>query len=98
MRTIVLILLGAVLVTGLMAAGTSSLSEPETKAARKIYTSKCARCHKFYDPDKYSDAEWGDWMEKMSRKAKLKPDQKELLARYLETFRDGSKTNLSLAP
>jgi hypothetical protein len=26
-------------------------------------------------------------MDKMSRKAKLKPDQKEILSKYLETFR-----------
>jgi len=33
-------------------------------------------------------------MEKMSRKAKLKPDQKELLSRYIDnTYRGGTKTS-----
>src|ERR1051325_4682503 len=61
---------------------------------RKIYTSKCARCHKLYDPQKYSDAEWSKWMEKMSRKSKLNVDQTETLSRYLNTLRSGAKTNI----
>jgi hypothetical protein len=65
------------------AADTTSVTE----TGRKLYTAKCARCHKFYDPAKYSDEAWHTWMDKMSRKAKLKPDQKETLSEYLETFR-----------
>ena len=48
--------------------------------------------NKFYDPAAYTDKEWADWMTKMNRKSKLKREQEELLARYLETFRSG-KTN-----
>jgi hypothetical protein len=62
-------------------------------AARKLYINKCARCHKLYDPASYSDAEWNRWMDKMSRKAKLKPDQKEVLSKYIDTLRSGVKTN-----
>jgi hypothetical protein len=66
----------------------------ETAAARKLYVAKCAKCHKFYDPAKYSDQEWQKWMTKMSRKAKLKPEQEEMLARYIqENFRAGQRTN-----
>src|SRR5437899_912855 len=63
----------------------------EDKAeARKLYVAKCAKCHKFYDPAKYSDAEWRTWMEKMSKKAKLKPEQAEKLSQYIEdTYRAG---------
>jgi hypothetical protein len=71
----------------------SSLSPAETESARKLYIAKCARCHKFYDPAKYSDNEWRMWMDKMSRKAKLKADQTELLSKYLELYRGGSTTN-----
>jgi len=63
------------------------------EAGRKLYTAKCARCHKFYNPANYPDAKWREWMDKMSRKAKLKPDQKEILSEYLETFRKGTGTN-----
>jgi len=74
-------------------AGALSLSEPEIAAARKLYVAKCAKCHKFHNPAKYPDEEWRTWMRKMSRKAKLKPEQDELLSRYLETFRYAASTN-----
>src|SRR5262245_33868757 len=67
--------------------GAPLLSEPEIEPARALYSAKCARCHKFYDPAKYTDAEWRDWMRKMSRKAKLAPEQEALLSRYLGMFR-----------
>jgi cytochrome c553 len=89
----------ALLIIGLLAVLTvasavraSDLTAQELKDGRKLYTAKCARCHKFYDPARYSEPEWNKWMEKMSKKAKLKPDQKELLSRYLDTFRT-STTN-----
>ena len=74
----------------LHAAGAAELSTTELKDARKLYTTKCAKCHKFYDPAKYDDEQWHKWMTKMSKKAKLKPAQTELLSRYLGTFRTGS--------
>ena len=71
----------------------SPLSVGERNSARRIYLAKCARCHKFYNPAKYPDKAWRDWMDKMSRKAKLSPEQKELLVRYLDLYRGGSRTN-----
>ena len=63
-----------------------------TSDARKLYIAKCAKCHKFYDPAAYSDAEWRVWMTKMSKKAKLKPAQEEFLSRYIDaTFRTAQK-------
>ena len=67
--------------------GAPLLSDAEATAARKLYINKCTRCHKYYDPAKYSEEEWRVWMTKMSRKAKLKTDQEQLLSRYLDTFR-----------
>jgi hypothetical protein len=65
-----------------------------TAAAQKLYVAKCAKCHKFYDPAKYSDEEWSRWMVKMSRKAKLTPDQESMLSRYIEqTYRTPAKPN-----
>jgi hypothetical protein len=78
-------------------AGPAQEIEPqtsETASARKLYIAKCAKCHKFYDPAQYSDEKWQMWMAKMSRKARLKPEQQELLSRYIEdTFRAPNKTN-----
>lgn len=65
----------------------SALSAPERDSARKLYIAKCARCHKFYAPDHYSERDWRGWMDKMSRKAKLKPEQKELLLQFLDLYR-----------
>jgi hypothetical protein len=53
-------------------------------AAEQLYVSKCAKCHKFYDPAKYSDAQWARWMGKMGKKAKLSPEQQRELAGYIQ--------------
>ncbi len=62
----------------------TDLSVNDTSAGRKLYVAKCAKCHKFYDPAKYSDEEWAKWMGKMSKKAKLKPEQEQMLSRYID--------------
>ncbi|MDB6122461.1 MAG: hypothetical protein JWQ71_1454 [Pedosphaera sp.] len=75
------------------ASRAADLTEKETKAAKKIYTAKCAKCHKFYDPNDYNSEEWQSWMVKMNKKAKLKPDQAELLSRYIDTIRTTEKVD-----
>ena len=71
---------------------TADVPADETSAARKLYVAKCAKCHKFYDPTKYSDEEWHEWMVKMSKKSKLTPEQSEMLSRYIDnTFRSSHK-------
>ena len=55
----------------------------DSATGQKIYVAKCAKCHKFYDPAKYSEADWQMWMTKMSKKAKLKPEQEQVLSRYI---------------
>ena len=77
--------------SSLTLAGSTNLSSREGAVARQLYQAKCARCHKFYDPAAYTEAEWTVWMNKMAKKSKLKPDQKDLLARYLETFRSNPR-------
>jgi nitrate/TMAO reductase-like tetraheme cytochrome c subunit len=69
------------------AARVAGLADEEIARAKKLYVAKCARCHKFYDPTRYEITEWHSWMTKMSKKARLKPDQEQLLAQYLEAFR-----------
>lgn len=58
------------------------LSMKELTVAKKVYTSKCGRCHEFYEPSAYSDKEWNLWMTKMIRKSRLKKEQAELVLRY----------------
>ncbi len=80
-----------VLATATGPASEGKLSDTDLAAAAKLYHAKCARCHKFYDPAAYSQAEWDVWMQKMGKKSKLKPDQFALLSRYLETLRTPAK-------
>ena len=65
------------------------LSAVDLKAARKIYLGKCAKCHKLHDPAKYTDEKWDEWMVKMTKKSKLKPEQAELLPRYIAAGKSG---------
>ena len=70
-----------------LAARAGDLSPVDAQAARKLYEVKCAKCHKFYEPTAYAQAEWDDWMVKMARKSKLKPDQFRLLTQFLADYR-----------
>ena len=68
----------------------AGMAAEEIRQAAAIYNLKCARCHKFYDPAGYDDAEWNLWMKKMIRKSRLKPEQEPLLSRYLAAFRQAN--------
>ena len=81
-----------------LASRAGELPADEADQARKIYTAKCARCHKFYNPADYSDAEWHSWMTRMSRKARLSASQADLVSRYLETFRPLPTSNPTPGP
>ena len=88
------LLLAAALAGLASPASGDELAPEDVAAGRKVYVAKCAKCHKFYEPKSYSEADWRRWMESMSRKAKLKTDQDERLRRYLDEYRAGriSKT------
>ena len=88
-----LLLIGFTALVAFHAAGADGLSAEDAAAARNLHTDKCAKCHKLYEPSKYSDEKWRVWMTKMTRKAKLKPDQGELLNRYLSDLRAATRTN-----
>ena len=73
-------------------ASAAGFSINEVNEAVQLGNTKCIRCHKFYDPTAYNDAEWHTWMTKMSKKAHLKADQHELLARYLGAIRSATES------
>ena len=58
-------------------------------SVRGVLQAKCAKCHEFYDPKKYSEEDWRKWMGKMNKKSKLKREQADLLGRYLDSYRAG---------
>ncbi len=75
-------------------------SEPAAGAfsGQKVYVTKCGKCHKFYDPARYSDAKWDGWMAKMSKKAKLTPEQEKELSKYVqEALRSGKSQRAEAA-
>jgi len=71
------------------AISADELTAKEIASAQKIYVAKCAKCHRFYEPMSYSAQDWQTWMEKMSKKSKLKADQARVLTRYLDGYRAG---------
>ncbi len=76
----------------------SGMTPQSASAARKLYTTKCMRCHKSYDPAEYSQPQWESWMMKMRTKAHLSPEQDRLLSQYLGAYRAASpltRTNMS---
>jgi hypothetical protein len=75
-------------------ARAEELSAEQAAAARKVYAAKCAKCHRFYEPTNYTEPAWRNWMEAMSRKARLKRDQDALLSKYLDAYRAGRVTGL----
>ncbi len=78
---------------GLAGSFAGELTDKDAAAGRKLYVAKCAKCHRFYEPKNYNDSEWGRWMGAMSRKSKLKPEQEDVLARYLDAYRQGKITS-----
>ncbi len=92
------------LLSGLLLACSTSLYVPtentlyskETVGAlqqgRKIYINKCGNCHTLYLPEKYNTSQWRTQTERMAKKAKLNPWEKELILRYL-TKDDSSKSH-----
>jgi hypothetical protein len=59
----------------------------EITLARKLYQTKCARCHKFYNPWDYEPIDWNLWTIKMSKKAHLNLADGQLLSKYLINLR-----------
>ncbi len=88
MRTVFMLLLLALAGTW-AAALADQLTVKDRAAARKIYVAKCAKCHRFYEPTNYAEPDWRRWMEKMSKKARLKAAPATLLNRYLDAYRAG---------
>ena len=70
-----------------LAAERAGMPPAEISRAADLYSLKCAKCHKFYDPAGYNDTEWRTWMTKMNKKARLQPDEEDVLTRYLNASR-----------
>ena len=88
MKRVQLLFLAMVLcAAAVQAAHGAGFSEAELKAAKSLYVAKCAKCHRFYPPAHYSKPEWDKWMTKMGAKARLKPEELDLVSLYTEMLR-----------
>jgi mono/diheme cytochrome c family protein len=78
----------AFLAAAAVASAAAAESDAEALArGKKIYRSKCSRCHRFYNPASYDDEKWEMWMTKMKQKAHLDEGDFALLLTYLQTLR-----------
>jgi cytochrome c553 len=87
MRIVSLIFTVVVGAFATVAARAADPAPPDLLPGKKLYTAKCARCHKFYDPTGYDDKAWESWMHKMRDKAKLSDEQYGRLSAYLQSLR-----------
>ena len=74
-------------------AAPSELTKRQTLAAKRLYDTRCAKCHRMYEPRDYSEDEWQLWMGKMRKKAKLNTRQEKLLDRYVDILRAQPQTS-----
>ncbi|MFA7229189.1 MAG: hypothetical protein WC061_09145, partial [Melioribacteraceae bacterium] len=54
-----------------------------TDAGEKLYYDKCGGCHRVYEKSDFTKGRWVDELEDMSRRAKLSPEEKNLIKNYL---------------
>jgi mono/diheme cytochrome c family protein len=55
---------------------------------KRLYSTKCARCHQLYDPAAYDEKKWNMWMEKMRQKTRLTDNQFKQLDEYTRSLRE----------
>ena len=52
---------------------------------KELYENNCAKCHKLYDPNDYSDQDWLPILEVMKKKAKLSDVQHDKIYAYIRS-------------
>ena len=67
------------------------LSDRKKVTTRKLNTTKCAKCHKLYEPADDTEQVWAERMVGMNHKSKLSRDQADLLSRYFDTVHAEAK-------
>jgi hypothetical protein len=67
--------------------------EPVWQATRFNYEFVCADCHTPHRPEEYSSMQWGIFMARMAKFAKLRPDEEMVTLKWLQTtsFESGAR-------
>ena len=56
---------------------------PELAEGKNLYENSCARCHKLYDANKFTQEEWKPILTRMQKKAKLDDTQMASISHYI---------------
>lgn len=56
---------------------------PELAEGKNLYENSCARCHKLFEPKKFTQEEWKPILVKMQKKAKLDDTQMASISNYI---------------
>ena len=72
-------------------AATSTVTEtaktieltPELAEGKNLYDNSCAKCHKLYEPKKFSQEEWKPILTRMQKKAHLDDVQIASISNYI---------------
>ena len=82
-------------------AGTKSVAAsrwPETPVAdlvkgQSIYYANCSKCHELPKIEQFSERKWIHEIDEMAPKAELSSSEKDLLSKYVLSFRDAHSTH-----
>ncbi|MDR7370940.1 cytochrome c [Flavobacterium aquidurense] len=58
---------------------------PELAAGKSMYENNCAKCHKLFEPKKFTQEEWAPILVKMQKKAHLDDTQMASITNYIHS-------------
>ncbi|MCI9845852.1 cytochrome c [Flavobacterium pectinovorum] len=58
---------------------------PELAEGKSLYENSCARCHKLYEPKKFTQEEWKPILVSMQKKAKLDDIKMASITNYIHS-------------
>ncbi|MRX67485.1 Dihaem cytochrome c [Flavobacterium resistens] len=58
---------------------------PELAAGKSLYENSCAKCHKLYEPTKFTKEEWQPILVRMQKKAKLDDTNMASITNYIHS-------------
>ena len=58
---------------------------PELAEGKNLYDNNCAKCHKLYEPKKFTQEEWAPILVKMQKKAHLDDTQMASITNYIHS-------------
>ena len=58
---------------------------PELAEGQNLYSNNCAKCHKLFEPKKFTQEEWHPILVKMQKKAKLDDVQIASITSYINS-------------